>query len=192
MNPHHFMGRNQQRGITSLRIDHTGYGSETRSRGASSKLQATGGADFSLRTVKGWSRHSSGVAEIVVLKDRHGAREVGDKIAMTVEVFPGAVSISLSGSANKAFRPLAVMEKVYQFIEGNPECTVRQIRDGVKAQNSAIDQALTTLVVEGFVARLEKGRSKVHTVCKSFGADIYDSANGVDDEEEPFELCREF
>ena len=183
----------EQRGITSLRIDHTGYGSETRSRGASSKLQATGGADFSLRPIKGWSRSSSGAAEIVVLKDRHGAREVGTKLVMSVEVLPSGVSIALSAAPDGALRPTGVREKVIQFIERNPKCTVRQIREGVRAQNGAIDLALTELVEGGFVARVEEGRSKVHTACKSFGLGIVQSsANGVGDEEAPFELCSEF
>ena len=81
------------RGITSLRIDHTGHRSPGssggfRSRGSSTKDQAVSGASYLFEVQEHWTRQNNGQARLRCIKDRFGHHRSGAvvaKIAVTVE-----------------------------------------------------------------------------------------------------------
>lgn len=76
-----------QRGITTLRIDHTGHASMTgsggsRPRGASAKTDAVSGAAFLFQPIEHWTRENDGSARIKCLKDRFGHHKAGAIVAL--------------------------------------------------------------------------------------------------------------
>ena len=61
------------------------------------------------------------------------------------------------------FRPTGLMERVSRFVEDNDQCSFRNIKDAVTAKDKWLRDAITVLVTEGFVARVDGPRgSKLH------------------------------
>ena len=81
------------RGITTLRIDHTGHRSAgssggSRARGSSTKDQAVSGASYLFEVQEHWTRQNNGQATLRCVKDRFGHHRSGAiaaKIAVSVE-----------------------------------------------------------------------------------------------------------
>lgn len=122
--------RLDDRGITSICIDHTGHTGEhkrpTRIRGASSKTDRVTGCSYLVWAASPWDRETSGRAELIVWKDRCGARargQVAADVFFTVSDGGSAVDITLRSHASRAtssgrVRPTAMMEKASRHLEG--------------------------------------------------------------------------
>lgn len=61
------------------------------------------------------------------------------------------------------FRPTALMERISRYIEANDQCTFTDIKDAVSGKDKWLRDAITLLVHEGFVARIDGARrAKLH------------------------------
>ena len=155
------------RGLCIALIDHTGHGdgmngstTARRARGASSKADAVSGASYLFETTKPWSTRESGSAKLTVLKDREGARRVGDIAAIIdvgVEDEGRKVSIKLrvqdptDDPKSPEFTPSVLMERVSEYLETNGRASKRVVCDKVSGKNEFIRVALDKLVEMGYV-----------------------------------------
>ncbi|MCA1571976.1 MAG: AAA family ATPase [Chloroflexi bacterium] len=144
-------------------------------RGSGAKLAGIDGASFKLEVVKPFGRGLSGLARLVITKDRHGwIRRVaagGTLIAefhgisdpttgrLTVELRP-STAVDDQGH----FRPTVLMEKVSRFLEGLDAPATGAAVDRAKLGNARhVRFALDALVAEEFVARTDGPRgAKLH------------------------------
>lgn len=61
------------------------------------------------------------------------------------------------------FRPTALMERISRFVEDNDQCTFTDIKRAITAKDKWLRDAITVLVTEGFVSRVDGPRgSKLH------------------------------
>jgi hypothetical protein len=63
------------------------------------------------------------------------------------------------------------MGRVSDFIEGNPSCTLRDIRAGVKGKNDYIDAATRILIAEDYVERIQDGHAGRHSSARRYVPD---------------------
>lgn len=173
----------KQVGACCLLIDHVGHQQEgsdagKRARGASSKPDQAD-VQYLITMVEQLSKEQPGRATIKVLKDRHGARAIGD-VAAEVAFTPvdgGAtlrVVVSAAVPAVKAadggFRPTGVMERVSRYLEGaGGPATQSQVLTAVGGNERTVLRALEVLVAEGFVAPSSGARgSKLSTAVRPY------------------------
>lgn len=162
------------RGITSLRIDHTGH--ETgfgtgghRERGASEKGQAVSGASYLFEVGSPWAQDSDGWGTLKVLKDRHGARKSGSvaaRLDVKVENLGANVTMKLSvprslpTNVDGSLRLTGLMEKVSRIAEASPEAlSMRQIRDLAGGNHRAVGETVSLLHREGYLTMTAGPRS---------------------------------
>lgn len=172
------------RRITSLLIDHVGHQGSQRlaaPRGASSKKDQVSGMALFFRSVKQFTRDSSGRAELVCAKDREGYREDGKVVAvMHVEVADGGESVTIrltapDGQESEAARaPQVDSDAEYRKLvtdllleHHHDPLTGNQLATRVKGLpgRSAIPAArvLKSLVAEGLVSASAPGlRGAIH------------------------------
>nr|WP_309504458.1 DnaB-like helicase N-terminal domain-containing protein [Nocardioides sp. CGMCC 1.13656] len=56
------------------------------------------------------------------------------------------------------FRPTHVMERISRYVEENDQCTFTDIKDAITAKDKILRHAITTLVAEGFISRIQGPR----------------------------------
>lgn len=162
------------RGITSIRIDHTGHTGDrkrpTRVRGASSKTDRVTGCSYLVWAATPWDRKTSGRAELIVWKDRCGARargQVAADVLVTVSNGGSAVRIALRAPTPETkglgdARPTAMMEKASRHLEALAEpISQNGLCAGIHAKKERVVSAVKLLCEEGFVERTAKGLCSV-------------------------------
>lgn len=169
-------------GITSLRIDHTGReqpGKDNRdARGSSAKLQRVDGAAYSMRAVNGgWSKHASGYAELVALKDRGGEYVAGQKVArVIVTVHDHTVDVRLEATTSAprnedgTVRLTGLMEKISRTAENAPAAlSLRQLRELVGGNARTVGETVTLLTREGYLTTTDGPRgAKLVTSARAY------------------------
>lgn len=163
-----------------LVLDHVakpqpGSGLAPAARGAGAKINLISGAAWSLQTKEPFSCGQRGSVELVVAKDRHGARTVGDVAAVAV-VVPGpdgSLAISLrapEAPSGQAFRPTAAMASIAEWLARNGPANTTQIRGAMTFRPATVAAAIEALVAEGCIATTTTGREKTHTLARPFAS----------------------
>jgi hypothetical protein len=158
-------------GATVLLIDHVPKSDDATMMpiGSQRKQAAMNGVVYSAQVVEPFSRDHAGSVKIVCGKDRLGGWKRGEVVAV-MHIRPrddgegSAVTLEVPEEEQQSsdyFRPTYLMEQVSVFIEGNPGCSKNSIRKAVKGKNAAIDQAVRTLIMEGYVGTAQGARGAV-------------------------------
>jgi hypothetical protein len=166
-------------GATVLLIDHVPKSDDATMMpiGSQRKQAAMNGVVYSAQIVEPFSRYHAGSVKIVCGKDRLGGYKKGETVA-EMHVRPrddgegSDVTLEVpqdEQASGDYFRPTYLMEKVSRFVEDNPGCSLRAIRNAVKGRNTAVASALRALVVEGYVAMSEGARhATLHTSARPY------------------------
>ena len=144
-------------------------------RGSGAKLAGIDGASYKLEIVKPFGRGMSGVAKVLVTKDRHGwvrRNSNGGVLCGTLllESENDGRHITLDLRApehhddDHPFRPTVLMERVSLWLELQPDpVSVNAVVDSVNGKKAGVTAALRQLVAEGYVEQTEGPRtSKLH------------------------------
>lgn len=156
-------------GVTVILIDHLVKDKEKQgndARGSGAKRAGIDGAAFKLEVVKPFVRGGSGVAKVVLTKDRPGWVRPGiptgagktvaemhlesdaDTGALHCELRPPTASVDDEGH----FRPTGYMERISRAMTANGKAVTEQwIRQTIHGQPAAVKAGLDALVREGFV-----------------------------------------
>lgn len=155
-------------GPATLQIDHVTKDSDSRGRyaiGGQHKLAAVTGTAMKAVVVRSGGKGQHAIVNVVLDKDKHG--DVGPT-GLTVAEFhlddtqAGYTSAWLdepqsSYDDDGHFRPTTLMRRVSDYLDlTGRAASMREIRQGVKGNNSSIALAVDTLVREGHI-RVEEG-----------------------------------
>ena len=176
-------------GCAVLAIDHVVKDRESRGRwatGSQHKLAGVDGASYLVEVRKPWAPGRSGLARLVVVKDRPGAvraaledlRTVGD---MVVDSWPdGGVSIDLVASkpqetaGDGGHRPTVLMQRTSAFLaahQGKSDPSTNAVRKGVRGDDGSIDRALVVLELEGYATSTKQGNGTYWQHVKPYTGD---------------------
>lgn len=178
------------RGITTIRIDHTGHGglgssSGDRERGASGKKDAVSGASYLWKVKEHWTRYSDGYGELVCLKSRHGAHKEATVVAeVRVTVMDEGANVRMSLTAPVltsagSIRKTWYMEQVSKFLERTEGPASQSAIERAKiGKTQCVRDAIAALVGEGYVNRQQQGQSMLHTSIRPYRQDDDPMAEG--------------
>lgn len=171
-------------GCAVVQIDHVTKSAEGRGRyalGSVHKLNSVDGAAYIVKGIKPFGRGMTGLSRISVAKDRPGAvrgacggNRVGD-LHLASDPDTGAVALRLdppevSTTGSGAFRPTTLMERVSAALAAGPSegLSAHLIEVSVSGKATAVRQAVTALVEEGFVTVEQRGQKKLHSLVRPF------------------------
>jgi hypothetical protein len=160
-----------RRGICVIVIDHVVKEKENQgryARGSGAKLAGLDGAAFKLEVVKPFGRGLSGLARVVVTKDRHGwVRRVAAGGTLVAEFHgvsdprTGHLRIDLRASdavtPEGQFRPTWLMARVSEVLASAPGPVSRNwVVDRVGKRKAQVLKAVAVLIDEGYVREVER------------------------------------
>jgi hypothetical protein len=170
-------------GVTVILIDHLPKDRERQgndARGSGAKRAGIDGASFKLETVSPFVRGGSGVAKVLITKDRPGwvrPSAAGKAIAemfltsddntgaLTCELRPPKPSTDDSGN----FRPTGYMERVSKALEASSVAVSRAyIERETGGNRNHIRAAIDRLHVEGYLAIERQGQALLHSLMKPY------------------------
>lgn len=141
-------------------------------RGAGAKLGAVDGATYLVKVVSPFSRHRAGILRLVIAKDRPGGvGAIGDTAAI-VHIEPKAdgarVVIRLERDTGEvrttdAWKPTVLMRRVSdELIKAGGELGPTALKSLVHSDKpKLVTEAISRLIVEGYIVEGRKGRSNV-------------------------------
>jgi hypothetical protein len=156
-----------RRGLTSIRIDHTGHATPDqpiRARGSAAKLDRVAGAAYVVTAIKPFSREQGGELKMVCSKDRGGFHTKGKAAAMVhidisdldgtehLRVRFVAPASTVRGAAG--FRPTTLMERACKVAVDHGEPITRTaLRNLVGGKAEYTNSAIGILIDEGYLVR---------------------------------------
>lgn len=167
----------ESNGAAMLILDHVTKDPETRgryARGSGRKLEALDGCAYQVKVITPFSQNKAGLLRLVCGKDRGGNYFIGETVAdikvtpagagelLRVDVAPHTAELK----AHDPWRPTMVMGQLAKAIA---DSAVQLTATGLCAlfpsyQKKVVNQALTRLVAEGFVAESRGGRGRTRTL----------------------------
>lgn len=159
-----------RRGICVVVIDHVVKDKETQgryARGSGAKLAGIDGAAFKLEVVRPFGRGMSGLARVIVTKDRHGwIRRIaagGTLVAEfhgTSDPVTGRLAVDLRPSSavdeRGRFRPTWLMARVSEALESSPGPVSRNwVVERVGKRKAQVLKAIAVLIEEGHVRAVQ-------------------------------------
>jgi hypothetical protein len=88
-------------------------------------------------------------------------------------------------SVDDDFRPTILMERASKAIELTPGLSKRGVRDGVKGDNRALEQALELLILEGYVEARPEGNAVRHHSVRPYRQTDDERPASADEETDP-------
>lgn len=139
-------------------------------RGSSAKLAAVDGATYQVKVASPFSRHRDGVLKLIVAKDRPGGVGAIGDVAAVAHIEPKAdgarVVIRLERdtgeiASSDTWKPTVLMRKVSDELERSPvPLTASALKALVRSDKpKLVSEAISRLIVEGYVAEKRSGRS---------------------------------
>jgi hypothetical protein len=163
-------------GAAVVLLDHVTKDREGRGRwaiGSERKLSGLDGAAYAFDLLRPFGRERTGLAKLMVSKDRCGYVRQQEGARRAVAMFElkawpdGTVSARLeapepSTDPDKPFQPTKLMERVSRTLEGAPgPLSTKAVRAQTTGKASMVDVALELLIAEGFVATEPGARGAV-------------------------------
>lgn len=155
-------------GASVLVLDHVTKSRETRGRwaaGSERKLSALDGAAYVLEVDRAFGRGRTGKGHLRLSKDRLGEVGTPGDVVADVHLVDDGTSIDLRLDApeqhdpDAPFRPTYLMERVSRVLETSPgPMTSNAVCSSVKGKVTAVRQALSCLVSEGYVSTTDGPR----------------------------------
>jgi hypothetical protein len=146
-------------GVTTVILDNVGHDGD-HSRGASTKRDLNE-VEYALKVGAPFDRERMGHVRLVRKRERFSGLAGALRIDLGGGTYAAPTLVAVEHADN--FRPTVLMGRVSDFIEGNPGCTLRDIRAGVKGKNDYIDAATRILIAEGYVERVQDGHAGRHS-----------------------------
>lgn len=171
-------------GPSVLQIDHVVKNSDNRGRyaiGGQHKLAGITGVAYKMVTTRSFGKGAKGLAKLVVDKDKHG--DVGPNGITAADLHLDATNpdgtlyawLDTPGTdiaEDGHFRPTILMARVSKQLLVAPGASLNDIKKAVRGKNEAIADAVTALVLEGYVRTEEGARGgSRHYLEKAFEED---------------------
>lgn len=162
-------------GAAVVMLDHVVKDREAQgrwARGSSAKLAAVDGATYQVKVVSPFSRHRDGKMKLIVAKDRPGGVGAIGDVAAVAHIEPKAdgarVLIRLERdtgeiASSDTWKPTVLMARVSAELEASSvPLTVAALKALVHSDKpKLVSEAISRLVVEGYVTEKRSGRSTV-------------------------------
>ena len=178
-------------GAATLLIDHVVKDAEDRGRwaiGSEHKLAAIDGSSFTLESVTPFGRNKTGMARLIITKDRpaylrqhceNGKVMAEFHVKSTGETMDAELRSANSGAGR--FVPTVYMERVSAQLARGPALNITSLRAAVRGKAGVIDLAVTELVHSGYVHAEKQGVSTYYSNKKPYPDPI---AEGMEQHEQ--------
>lgn len=153
-------------GAAVVLLDHVVKNETARGRwatGSQHKISGLDGAAYGMEVVKSFGRERTGLAKVVISKDRCGHVRQHEGSGRTIAMFElmswpddkasARLKVPMpAGDPDAPFRPTIIMERISEALESaTGPLNTRGVRAAVKGKNETLSLALDILVEEGYV-----------------------------------------